>query len=104
MKDTSCGGKTAHLRDLCVSADLDRVVAVGGVDDDAVGLAVARGSAEGACELDVQTADVGSAQVVDGDDVRAAEGVEVDPLDSGGVHRDVALRTEELEPVSVRRQ
>ena len=48
--------------------------------------------------------DVGAAQVVDGDEVGAAEGVEVDQLHAGGVHRDVALGTEEPEAVSVRRQ
>src|SRR5439155_11481237 len=62
MKDTSCGGKTAHLRNRCVAADVDRVVAVGGVDDDAVGLAVARDTTEGAGEVDVHAADVGAGQ------------------------------------------
>ena len=52
----------------------------------------------------MHAADVGAAQVVDGDEVGAAEGVEVDPLDAGGVHRDVAGIAEELEPVSVRGQ
>ena len=53
--------------------------AVGAVDDDAVGLAVAGGAAGGACEVDVHARDVGAGEVVDGDDVGAAEGVEVDP-------------------------
>ncbi len=75
--------------------------AVGAVDDDAVGRAVAGGPAEGAGEVDVHVGDVGSGEVVDGDDVGAAEGVEVDPLDAGGVHRDVAGVAEEREPVSV---
>ena len=84
--------------------DVDRVVAVGGVDDDAVGLAVAAGAAEGAGEVEADIADVGSAQVVDGGEVGAAEGVEVDPLDAGGVHRDGALSAEEPETLAVRRQ
>ena len=47
-------------------------------------------SAERRREIDVHSADVGAGQVVDGDDVGPAERVEVDPLDAGGVHRDVA--------------
>jgi hypothetical protein len=56
-----------------VSAHVDRVVAVGAVDDEAVGLAVTAGATEGACEVDVDDGDVGSAQVVDGDEVGAAD-------------------------------
>jgi hypothetical protein len=103
VEDLGCRCETAHLHNLCVSADIDRVVAVGCIDDDTVGLAVARGAAEGAGEVDVHAADVGSGQAVDRDDVGAAESVEVDPLDAGGVHRDVAGVTEELEAASVRR-
>ena len=44
------------------------------------------------------------AQVVDRDEIRSAESVEVDPLDAGRVHRDVGLGAEEAEPVPVRRQ
>ena len=39
MEDHDLCGETSGLYNLCVSADLDRVVAVGGVDDDSVGLA-----------------------------------------------------------------
>ena len=84
-----------------VSADVDRVVAVGAVDDDLVGLAVAGVAAERGGEVGVDGLHVGAGEVVDGDGVGAAEGVEVDGLDAGGVHRDVARGAEELEPVSV---
>ena len=40
------------------------------------------GAAEGGGEVEADVGDVGSAQVVDGDQVGAAEGVEVDPLDA----------------------
>src|SRR5438094_9123263 len=56
MEDLRCRGKTAYLHDLCVATDVDCVVAVGGVDDNVIGRAVARGSAEGACECDVPAA------------------------------------------------
>ena len=81
--------------------DADRVVAVGAVDDDLVGLSVA-----GACgsEVDVDFADVGSGQVVDGDQVGAAERGEVDLFDAVGVHRDVGDVAEEAQPASVRGQ
>src|SRR5215211_2556665 len=55
-------------------------------------------------ELDVDSIDIRPGQVVDGDEVGAAEGVEVDPFDAGRVHRDRALGAEELEPVAVRRE
>ena len=58
--------------------DVDDVVAVGAVDDDGVGLAVAGGAADRAGEVDVDLRHVGAAQVVDGDGVGAAQGVEVD--------------------------
>ena len=81
----------------------DRVVAVGAVDDDAVA-PVAVASTTGGCKIDVHVADVGAAQVVDGDQVGAAKSVEVDGLDAVGVHRDVGHVAEEPEAVSVRRQ
>src|SRR5205085_9516693 len=97
-------GESALLHAARVSVHVDRVVAVGGVDDDAVDLTVARRAAEGAGEVDVHAADAGAAQIVDRDDVGAAEGVEVDALDAVGVHRDVGGATDELELASVGRQ
>jgi hypothetical protein len=84
-----------------VSADVDDVVAVGAVDDHAVGRSVAYCPAEGGGEIDVQARHVGPRQVVDGDQVGRAEGVEVDPLDTRRVHGDVGLGAEEPEPVPV---
>ena len=63
--------------------------------------AVADGAAEGAGEVGVDAGDVGAGQVVDGDGVGAAEGVDVDVLDAGGVHGDGADVAEEPEPVAV---
>src|SRR5207245_7648445 len=78
-----------------------RVVAVGAVDDDAVGLAVAGGAAEGVGEVDVDACDVGAGEVVDGELVGLAEGVVVDVFDAVGVHGDVAGVAEEGEVVAV---
>src|SRR4029077_13839171 len=66
---------------------VDGVGAVGAVDDDGIVLAVA--TARGAVEVQGDLEDVGSGQVIDGDRVGAAEGVEIDRLDGGEVHRDV---------------
>ena len=82
----------------------DRVVAVGAVDDDAVGLGVAGGAAGGSGEIDAHVDDVGSGEVVDVDRVGSAEGVEDDRLDVVRVHRDVGHVAEEPEAVAVRRQ
>ena len=43
-------------------------------------------------QVEVDLSDVGAGEVVDGDGVCAAEGVEVDPLDAVEVHRDVGRR------------
>ena len=96
------GREAGHGNTCGVSADLDRVVVVRPVDDDAVDLAVAR--AGRAFQVGVHVLDVGAAQVVDGDEVGAAEGLEVDPLDVSGVHGDVADVPEEPEAVPVRGQ
>ena len=84
--------------------DVDRVVAVRAVDDDAVGLGVA-GVPPGVPARSATTArDVGAGEVVDGDGVGAAECLEVDLLDVVRVHRDVGDVAEEPEAVAVRRQ
>ena len=71
------------------------------VDGHSIDLPVADQAAERAGEVEVDLADAGAGEVVDGDGVGAAEGVEVDGLDAGGVHRDVAGVAEEPEPASV---
>ncbi len=97
-------GQTGDRDSGLVPAHRDVVVPVGAADRDAVGRAVGDGSAEGACEVDVDGLDAGTAQVVDRDGVGAAEGVEVDGLETGRVHRDIPEITHELEPVATCRQ
>src|ERR1044072_5562110 len=46
MEDSDRGPEAAHLQAARVSADIDRVVALGPLDDDAVGLAITSGAAE----------------------------------------------------------
>src|SRR5262249_6664282 len=71
------------------------VVAAGAVDDDAVGGTVAGAAAGRGLQVQVDLVDVGAGQVVDGDGVGAAQGVEVNPLDAVEVHRDVGDVAEE---------
>ena len=87
-----------------VPGHVHRIVPAGAGDEDAVGLTVTRRAAQGAGKVDVDVLDVGAAEVVDGDRVGAAERVEVDLLDSVGVHRDVRRAAEEPQPVPVGRQ
>ena len=75
--DVDLGGEPGHRDDAVVAGDRDHVVAAGAVDDDGVRLAVAV-PLPGAGEVEVDLVDVGAGQVVDGDGVGAAEGVEVD--------------------------
>ena len=60
-------------------AKVTLVGAVGAVDDDGVGRAVA--AAADRVEVDVDRLDVGAGEVVDGDRVGAAERADVDVLD-----------------------
>ena len=80
-----------------------RVLVPRPVDGDAVDLTVAC-AGRAAFEVGVHVRDVGAAEVADGHEVGAAEGVEVDPLDADGVHGDVADVAEEPEVVPVRGQ
>src|SRR5262249_15129047 len=75
------GPRAEHVND---------VVAVGALDDDGVGGAVAGRPAERPGLVDVDLDDVGPGEVVDGGLVGAAQGVEVDHLDVVNVHDDVA--------------
>ena len=87
--DVHRGGQARRRRRRpAVPATCDAVVAGGAVDDDGVGRAVA-GAAAARPRGRVDVGDVGAGQVVDGDRVGAAEGVEVDLLDAVEVHRDV---------------
>src|SRR5256885_10826294 len=71
VEDLDPGGEPARLHAAC---DVDRVVAVGAVDDDAVGLAVAGGAAEGVGEVDGHAWDAGAVQAADGHLVRSLAG------------------------------
>ena len=59
---------------------------------------------QNAGEVDDHCADLGAGEVAHGYLVGAAEGVHVDGLDAGGVHRDVADVAEQLEAVAVARE
>ena len=74
------------------------------VDDDRVGLRRRRSLPPGVRgEVDVHLRDAGAREIVDGDRVGAAQGVEVDPLDAVEVHRDAADVAGEADPAAVGR-
>src|SRR5262249_8407444 len=87
-----------------VTAHQNQVVAAGAVDDDGIRLAVTNAAAGRARQIDVDLRHVGARQVVDGDRIGAAEGVDVDLLDAVEVHGDVADVPEEARPAAVGRQ
>src|SRR5262249_27592270 len=77
------GGMQAGHREIrCASADLNRVLAVGAVDDDGVGCAIAGAAACGRRQVEVDFGHVCAGQVVDGDGVGSAQGAEVDLFDA----------------------
>src|SRR5262249_27356653 len=82
--------QAGHGNRAAAPGDRDVIVAVGAVDDDGVGLAVPGATAGGRGEGEVDGGDAGAGQVVDRDRVGAAQGVDVDGLDAGGVHGDGA--------------
>src|SRR5215467_14634686 len=71
-------GEAAHLHYSGVATDVDLVVPGGSVHDHPVYRSVARRPAQAAGEVDVDPADVGAAEVLDGDQVGAAKGIDVD--------------------------
>src|SRR5262245_38376725 len=71
--------QTADLDLVRVAVDGDPVVAIGSGDDDAVRRAVS--GAGRAAEVDLQAREVGSCEVADVDEVRASQGLEVDPFE-----------------------
>src|SRR5262245_6122652 len=86
--DVDLGGQAEDGNPGRVAGDHHRVVAIGAVDDDGVGLAVAGAAAGGRRQVDVDRGHVRAGQVVDGDGVRPAQGVEVNLLHAVEVHRD----------------
>src|SRR5262245_15490115 len=84
-----------------VAADHDHVVAAGALDGDGVGGAVAGAAAGGAGQVEVDLGDVGAGQVVYGDGIGAAQGLEVDMLDAVEVNRNVADVAEEADLMAV---
>ena len=94
--------ETGHGDHAVVVGDRDRVVAVGGVDDDRVHLTVA-GAGGGPLQIDADLADVGSGEVVDRDRVGAARCVDVERLRTVHVHRDGADVAGESHPPAVGR-
>ena len=91
-----------HVDRARVAREVDRVRVRRALDRDLVGRPVAAAGAR--AEIDVHLGHVGGREVVDGDEVGAAEGVDIDPLDAVGVHQDGALDAEEPEPTPVGRQ
>src|SRR4051812_4772066 len=89
-RDVHLGGEADHGDAARIAQGGDRVVPVGAVDDHGIGLAVTRAAPRRGGQVDVERGEVGAGQVVDGDGVGSAQGVDVDPLDAVEVHRDVA--------------
>src|SRR5207237_4210384 len=82
-------------------ADRDRVGAVGTVDDDAVGRAVAGAAARRGREVDVDRGDVGAARLAEGGVVDGARGGGVGGVDDGGVHDAVGAFAGGRQPYAV---
>src|SRR5262249_36735800 len=83
---------TGDADDAARASHIDRVVASGAGDRDVVHLAVAGARAGRALEIDhhPEAGDIGPAEIVDHDVVRAAQCVKIDPLDAVEIHDDVA--------------
>src|SRR5258708_36281402 len=88
VRDCHLSGKTRYRDHPVVVGDGDDIIGIGRIDDDRIDLTVAAGAADLSSEVDIDLADGGPRQVVDGNVVRAAQGVEVDRFDAIEVHRD----------------
>ena len=100
-EDVDRGLKPEDADPAGVARGAERVVALGAVDRDRVGRAVA--AAVGPAQVEVDPRHVGAAQVADDDVVGAAQGPEVDALDVVEVHRDVGHVAGEADPPAVGR-
>src|SRR5262249_54942348 len=101
--DVHHGGQTGDGDTGRVAGYRNHVGVVGAVDDDGVGRPVAGVAAGSARQVDIDLGHGGAGQVVDGDGVGAAEGVEVDGLAVGEVHRPAGHVAEEAPPRAVGR-
>src|SRR6202008_4551510 len=81
------GRQAGHRDHAIVVGKRDHVVTLGGVDDNRVRCSVAPARAAG--QVDVDFVEVGAAEIVDGDGVGAAQGLEVDRFDPVQVHHDI---------------
>src|SRR5262249_24835689 len=81
-RDVYLGSQTNDGHTARVAGDGNDVVTVGAVDDDGVGLVVAGAAAGSGGQVEVDLGHVGTGQVVHGDGVGAAQGLEVDLLDA----------------------
>src|SRR5690348_8669113 len=93
--------QAGYVRSRPVPNEVDVVVARRAFDDHVVDRAVAGAAAHRRREADVELAHARAGEVVDGDGVSAAQGVDVDVLDAVDVHRDVADVTKEFQPSAV---
>src|SRR5206468_1066650 len=97
--DVHLGRQPDHGDRGSLAEEIDVVVPASAVDDDRVGRSVA--AACGGAEVHVNLSHGRSGQVVDGEGVGAAQGVDVDSLHVVEVHRDVANVAEQSGPRSV---
>src|SRR5581483_5442016 len=98
------GGQPGNRVSGPAAGDLDRVGVGRAVDDDGVGLAVARAAAGRARQIEVHASYVGARQVVDGEVVGAAQGHDVDLLHAVDIHRHVTDVARQPQPAAVGRQ
>jgi len=94
-------GQAADIDGGAVRIHSDRVVPLRAGHGHRVGRAVACRATERAGEIDVDTAQVGPAHVIDRDRVRPAESVDVDRLDVVEVHDDAAEVAGERHPAEI---
>ena len=99
-EDVHRGLQAEHVDAAGVARDAEDVGAVGAVDGDGIGRAVA--AAVRAAQIDVDAGHVGAGQVADHDVVGAAERAELDLLDVVQVHRDVGDVAEEQRAAAIR--
>ena len=98
-EDVDRGLKPEDVDAAGVARRAEHVGAVGAVDRDRVGRAVA--AAVGPAQVEADLRHVGAAQVADDDVVGAAQGAEVNALDVVEVHRHVGHVAEEEHPSAV---
>ena len=103
-KEVHRGGKAHDSDPSCVSDNRGDIVSIGPVNDDGIRLGIARAGFGNGRQVQIDCLDVGPREVVNGNHIGAAPGIELDEFNFVAVHDDAADVTGETQTRAVGRE